>query len=244
MVRVDSQGHFRGGLGPLSARLVNGQYVVQTKGKKPKQTEETKKAASDFGYASKNCKIIRLAICEIIYKNHDKDFFRRFTTSARKLLKQNTEYSAGKRTFFNTNMQGLVGFDFNMNSPYREYCTLPIQIQTISNNKVKLNIESFTPHDYFNLAKSTAEIQVDFTLISTHLKEFTSLDTKPFSLKFSENTIVPTQEWEAEIALKDSFTVIIAEIWHTHTTLADKKVVINNNEFHPSSIIYVNNGME
>ncbi|MDM1351983.1 hypothetical protein [Myroides marinus] len=68
MARVDSQGHFRGALGPLSARLVNGQYVVQTKGKKPKQTEETKKAASDFGYASKNCKIIRLAICEIIYK--------------------------------------------------------------------------------------------------------------------------------------------------------------------------------
>lgn len=244
MARINSKGNVVGAIGMLTFRELYGKNIVQTKGRKPRQTDETKKAALDFGYASRNSKVIRLAICEVIYKNHDKDFFRRFTTITNALLKQNTEFMAGKRTFFNTDMQGLVGFEFNLNSHYRKHCNLPIEITTLETNRVIVKIDSFVPQDCFSFAKKACEIKLDLTLISTNLQDFTTLDTKNFSIDIVKNKVVPAQEWLTEITLKESFTVIIAEIWFSQNTLAGKKVVINNKDFHPSSIIYVNNGMK
>lgn len=243
MAKIDPNGNIKGLIGPLSARVVNGACILQMKAKNPKQTKRTKQTAKDFGYASKNCKTIRLAICETIYKNHDKNLFLRFTTLGKKLLALNSEFEAGNRTFFNTDMQGLVGFELNTHSPYTQYCTLPLQIQTIDKHKVVLTIDSFSAKNHFCFPEYSSQVQIDFTLISTSLKETGGTNTKSFSLHFTAHDLIPAQQWETEITLEDSFTVMIAEVWYFRKQNEHKKVCINHKEFHPSAIIYVNNGM-
>lgn len=79
MAKVDAKGNIRGIIGPVTACVLHGVNLVQSRGTKPKQTPNTKKAATAFGYVSKHCKIIRLTIGEILYKNHDPNFSRRLT---------------------------------------------------------------------------------------------------------------------------------------------------------------------
>lgn len=242
MAKLDPKGNLRGILGPSYTRVVNGVNIIQSKGRTPKQTPNTKKAASAFGYASRNSKIIRLAICDFLGKNYDHNLFRRFTGATLQLLQKNKAYPLNKCTFFNTNMQGLIGFDFNSHSPFSDSCTLPISIKT-KDGKAILHLDSFTVADYFNFPAYASEARLDFTLLNIGLTTRSSTTSSTFSIDFAENETVDPQVWETALTTAPNFAVMIAEIHYFRILNKDKKIGLNNPNFHPCCLVYVNNGL-
>ncbi|MDM1408902.1 hypothetical protein [Myroides sp. DF42-4-2] len=243
MAKLDAKGHLRGVLGPTTTRVVHGVNLIQSKGNKPKQTQNTKKAAHTFGYASRNSKIIRLSICDFIYNKHDRNFFRRLTSATLGLLKKNTAYPLGERTFFNTPMQGLVGFDFNINSPFQSFCTLPLRIQTVASEKVILQFDSFVAQDYLTFPPQASAVQIDFTLLHIPLTTAAGHSSSSYSLYVTPHEVVQADQWEIPLTSPLTFTLIIAELNYVKTVSKDKQISINTCDFHPSCIVYVHNGL-
>ncbi|MCC9043183.1 hypothetical protein LNQ81_10910 [Myroides sp. M-43] len=162
MAIINSKGQSKGNLGPTTTCVVNGVNIVQARNRKPKQTKETKKAASDFGYASKLCKVLRTSVVQIISKNHDNKLYIRFTTADTNLLKLNPAIPKGQRTLMNTDMTGLIGFDFNINNPFAHYCRLPIEVKRISDNQLAVNTPAFASKDFFTFIENTqSESRID-----------------------------------------------------------------------------------
>ncbi|MGG5507127.1 MULTISPECIES: hypothetical protein [unclassified Myroides] len=242
MAKIDKNGNLRGAIGSVTTRVSNNQNIIQQKCIHPKQTANTKKAAQAFGYASKYSKLIRFALCTIIGKNHDRELFRRFTSATYNALKNNVEIPSKERTFFNTNMQSLVGFDLNSHSPFADSCTLPIQVVTMNCNTVVLMLDSFTVQDHFVFPKNTTEVRLDFTLIPVLFPHPSSTESKTFSMHFSKNEVIDAQVWETPLLLPPYFTVMIAEVHYIQKVNMDKTRCINNSLFHPATIVYVHNG--
>jgi|GEM_PF-3035762 len=244
MAKVDLKGNMRGVIGPITTRILHGVKIAQSKGKKPKQTANTKKAATAFGYVSKHCKTIRLAICEILYKNHDANFSRRLTGSTLKLFMKNTEIPIEQRTFHNTKLQGLVGFDLNVNSPFATFCSLPLSVQTLSGNKTVLQLEPFLAEDYFIFPEHISIVKLEFTLL--HLDLLSGIGTTPetFSIRFTPYENIAAQTWEIPLPETANFTIMIAELNYFKTVNKHKEISINNKDFHPSCIVYIDNGVQ
>ena len=243
MAKVDPKGNIRGIIGPISTRVLHGVNIVQSRGTKPKQTANTKKAATAFGYVSKHCKIIRLAIGEILYKNHDANFSRRLTGTTLQLFNKNTQIPIEQRTFLNTSLQGLVGFDLNTNSPFDTFCTLPFLLQTAEGNKIVLQLDAFLASDYFIFPEYTTEATLEFSLLHLALPSGSNTVTETFSIRFTPNERVLAQVWEKTLPTSANFTIVIAELNYFKTVNKNKKISLNNKEFHPSCIVYLDNGV-
>lgn len=243
MAIINSKGQLKGNVGPVTNRVVNGKNIMQVKGRKPKQTKNTKKAASDFGYASKMCKVLRTSVVQIISKNHDNKLFIRFTTAATNLLKLNPTIPKGERTFMNTDMKGFVGFDFNINSPFTRYCQLPIQIEKISDNQLAVTIPAFTTKEVFTFIEKTCIAKIGLTLISQPLIEYTRMVSKHYSFTTSLDTTNEAQQWITEIPSNENFNMIIATLTFSNNYTGENEISINNKDFNPSTILYIDNGL-
>ena len=244
MAKVDPKGNLRGTIGPISTRVLDGKNIVQQKSVSQKQSANTKKTAKVFGYASHYSKLIRLALCDIIGKNHDRELFRRFTSTTYKLLQNNAETPLEERTFFNTDMQGLIGFDLNSHSPFLDFCTLPIRVETKDPNTLALILDSFLAEDYFVFPENTTEVQLDFTVVPVLLPSMGPTESTTFSLHFTKTEIMDSQVWETPLALPPYFTIVIAEVNYFQKVNNHKKKSVNNPLFHPAAIVYVYNGQD
>lgn len=244
MAKVDLKGNLRGIIGPVNTRVLHGMNLVQSRVIKPKQTLKTKKAATAFGYVSKHCKIIRLAIGEILYKNHDPYFYRRLTGTMLKLFNKNTQIPVDQRTFLNTSLQGLVGFDLNANSPFATFCPLPFRVQTLDGTKTVLQLDAFVASDYFTFPAHASEATLEFTLLHLVLPSNVDTRTETFSIPFTQNESILAQVWETVLPVTTNFTLMIAELSYSKTVNKHKKISLNNKDFHPSCIVYIHNGVD
>ncbi|WP_410879411.1 hypothetical protein [Myroides sp. DW712] len=244
MAKVDSKGNMRGIIGAVSTRVLHGVNIVQSRGVKPKQTANTKKAATAFGYVSRHCKTIRLAIGEVLYKNHDPNFSRRLTATMLKLFNKNTQIPIDQRTFLNTSLQGLVGFDLNANSPFATFCTLPLLAKTVGNNKTVLQLDAFQASDSFIFPAHPSEAQLEFTLIPLAFPLGINTPTETFSIRFTKNEKVAEQIWETSLPSTATFTFMVAELTYFKAINRHKKISINSKDFHPSCIVYIDNGVD
>lgn len=244
MAKVDSKGNMRGIIGAVSTRVLHGVNIVQSRGTKPKQTINTKKAATAFGYVSRHCKTIRLAIGEMLYKNHDANFSRRLTGTMLKLFNKNTQIPVDQRTFLNTSLQGVVGFDLNANSPFTSFCTLPLLAQTVDGHKTVLKLDAFLASDYFIFPAHTSEVKLEFTLIHLAFPTGGYAPTETFSIHFTQHERVSAQIWETSLPSTANFTLMIAELNYFKIVNKHKKISVNNKDFHPSCIVYLDNGLD
>jgi hypothetical protein len=89
------------------------QYLVRRAPETVKQTTATKRAATDFGIASKNSRLIRNALHEYTQHCYDNTLHYRLNTMMGKILRADSSHPAGRRLLKAANMQSLKSFQFN-----------------------------------------------------------------------------------------------------------------------------------
>jgi hypothetical protein len=89
------------------------QYLIRRAPETVEQTTATKRAATDFGIASKSSRLIRNALHEYIQHCYDNTLHYRLNTMMGKILRADGSHPAGRRMLMATNMQLLKDFQFN-----------------------------------------------------------------------------------------------------------------------------------
>ena len=89
------------------------QYLVRRAPDTVKQTTATKMAATDFGIASKNSRLIRTALHEYTQHCYDNTLHYRLNTMLGKILRADSSHPRGSRILTAANMQLLKNFQFN-----------------------------------------------------------------------------------------------------------------------------------
>ncbi|MCC9043182.1 hypothetical protein LNQ81_10905 [Myroides sp. M-43] len=81
------------------------------------------------------------------------------------------------------------------------------------------------------------------TLISQPLIEYTRMVSKHYSFTASLDKIYEAQEWITEIPSNDNFNMIIATLTFTKDYTGHNEISINNKDFNPSTILYIDNNL-
>ncbi|WP_143097897.1 hypothetical protein [Chitinophaga sp. CF118] len=89
------------------------QYLVRRAPDTVQQTTATKRAATDFGIASKSSRLIRNSLREYTQHCYDNTLHYRLNTMMGKILRADGSHPAGRRMLIAANMQLLKDFQFN-----------------------------------------------------------------------------------------------------------------------------------
>lgn len=152
-------------------------YLVRRAPERVSQTTATKRAAADFGTASKTSSLLRKALQEYTSHCYDNTLHYRLNKELGDILRADGDRPAGQKRFTATNMQSLQGFRFNGEANIE--CTpviehnytgdINITIPNISgrkSNTTHLAIKAIALS--LNLAKNSAQQVASNTVIIKH----------------------------------------------------------------------------
>jgi len=111
-----------GVLGPVTLRSVNGIQVMSRRLQPGvmKQTEETKRAAANFGMAGSLSSHIYQSHSSPLGKMNDGNLYNRLTSKLAGILNDCRDPVSNLYNFSTESFSSLVGLDFNINSPLRK----------------------------------------------------------------------------------------------------------------------------
>lgn len=119
--------HHSGKIGHLVGRVFNGKQVLQSIGKKPNQTEATKRSATLFGTNSSIAFWIRRILCNNAEKDSKVNY--RLNSALYAIIRQCHDKANNSFTFTKDSFDELRGFEFNLSSPLAYYLSLKPQLR-------------------------------------------------------------------------------------------------------------------
>jgi hypothetical protein len=123
-----------GKIGHLIGRVLNGKQVLQSIGKKPNQTEGTKKSATLFGTNSSIAFWIRRILCN--NSDRDSSVTYRLNSALYAIIRQCHDKTTSNFTFTKDSFDGLRGFEFNLNSPLVNYLWIKPQLKIVDKHLI------------------------------------------------------------------------------------------------------------
>lgn len=241
MAIIDAKGNTRGKYLKATFRVMNGKNIMQGKGGSKKLTPKSRQTASDFGRVQKSNKLLRNPIQDVLNNNHCKKMYMRLNSLVLKQFHLNDAIPQGQRTFLNTDLSSLIGFDFNSNSPFKQYCTLPIKFIKQDNKELLISIDSFKTNDYFIIEGYTSQIKVELYILYQQISHPQIRKYETISFTVTKNEEFSAKEWLVTNSLSESITLVVGQLWYIKTTVTKHIVMINSKDFHPSSILYIDN---
>ena len=143
MAIIGIKNKLSGLVGNVVIREVKGKPIMQSRPKKHKKSKAVQDSSKEFLYASRFSKDLREKLASILIGYQDANMYRRFLSSLYKTLQKNEKHPKGERRFSNTDLTPLIGFDFNINSLWSEFISIPMKFNKITNTSLELEISDF-----------------------------------------------------------------------------------------------------
>ncbi|WP_235884554.1 DUF1398 domain-containing protein [Pedobacter hiemivivus] len=181
-----------GVIGPAVFKKYRNMQLVTGKSRltKEKQTENTHKAATQFGIASTLAEQFRRDATEIITDFYDGTMVYRFRTDVQKALKQAFDAQSETYRFTTNSFDRLNGFEFNADSPVMDNFFAQPE-QTINGNILTIKLpEMLVSKDMKFPAKATSCLL--------------NITVGMFDLTYGNRTMCPIQSIEIPNGSKDS----------------------------------------
>ncbi|MDM1352608.1 hypothetical protein HX017_18425, partial [Myroides marinus] len=121
--------------------------------------------------------------------------------------------------------------------------TLPINFTKKENNQLVITIDKFLGKDYFWFNSSISEIRMELFILHRQLNYMEKYETQTITLNIQKDKIHLASEWIVENTLHDSITIITGQLWYLENSITKNEVMRNSIAFHPSSILYLDNGI-
>ena len=176
---------FSGKLGNVIGYRNKKNYLLRSASAVVKQTHATKKAAKDFGTASKAGRLIRHALSEYLQHCYDSSLTNRLNKKLGEIVRADDSHKPGMRVPLAANMQSLSNFQFNSKANMLQLLTgTPV----IENNDGNISI-SFPEriNNKTHIAIKAIALSVNFEQQTTR-----QLASETIIIKSGKNQSVPT----------------------------------------------------
>jgi hypothetical protein len=185
MAKQESLLKFSGKLGNVIGYRSKKNYLLRSASAVVKQTHATKKAAKDFGTASKAGRLIRHALSEHLQHCYDSSLTNRLNKKLGEIVRADDTHKPGMRLPLAANMQSLSNFQFNSKASMLQ---LLKGVPVIENNDGNISI-SFPEkiNNKIPVAIKAIALSVNFTQQTTR-----QLASETIIIKCGEKQSVPT----------------------------------------------------
>ncbi|SFE09848.1 hypothetical protein SAMN05518672_104471 [Chitinophaga sp. CF118] len=189
MARQESLLKFTGKLGNVIGYRNKKVYLLRSASTVVRQTSATKRAARDFGTASKAGKLIRHALSEYLQHCYDSSLTNRLNKILGEVVRADDSHKAGLRVPVAVNMHFLRGFRFNSHAGIEHL----LASNPVINNSNDEDISISFPETAINNNKAT-HIIIKAIALSVNFTQQTTrqLTSETVVIKCGEKQVVPT----------------------------------------------------
>jgi hypothetical protein len=188
MARQESLLKFSGKLGNVIGYRNKKDYLLRSASATVRQTSATKKAARDFGTASKAGRLIRHALSEYMQYCYDSSLTNRLNKTLGEIVRADEAHKAGQRVPVAANMQSLRGFRFNSHTGIQQLLAgIPV-IESNDNGDIGISF----PGTVLNNNKGT-HIIIKAIALSVNFSQQTTrqLASESIMIRCGEKQILP-----------------------------------------------------
>lgn len=239
MARIDNQRLFRGAIGNVVFKKLNGVQIAVSKSNGIKQTTATKDSGSEFRQCSSWTKLLRLGLQGFLVNLSDSYMYRRFTGAFYEALQTNTTMPKGQRTPLNSNLQTLSGFEFNSNSPFAEYFKTPLTVANNATQNVTITVPEFIPNTNLLWPANAYQAELVLYVYATNFDNQTT-DVTHFTVLPITNTNTPMPEmvWTSPALPSGYFVLVCAKLMYYTPNAITTRNYLNSIMLNPSSIAF------
>ena len=238
MARLDKNKFLSGVIGNLVFRNLDGKQIVQSKPDKIKQSKLTKLSGSEFRSCSQWAKMLRQHLSNFLIDQTDSYMYRRFTGSLYNAIQSNTAIFKGERTPLNSNLDELVGFNFNSNSVFKDYFLPDLHVELTNQGQVEVVIPEFEPKSELVFPEQTGHAELLVYILATSLKPNTAVIDDYFLVPIpNATTIIPETVWTSIAFPESHFVLVTAKIMYYNNDKFTVKNYINSKAMNPSTIL-------
>ncbi|SFD20412.1 hypothetical protein SAMN05518672_1011028 [Chitinophaga sp. CF118] len=189
MARQESLLKFTGKLGNVIGYRNKKDYLLRSASSVVRQTSATKRAARDFGTASKAGRLIRHALSEFLQHSYDSSLTNRLNKTLGEIVRADDGHKAGVRIPVAANMQSLRGFRFNHHTGIEHL----LGGNPVVGNNDDGGISISFPETVINNNKAT-HIIIKAIALSVNFTQQTTrqLSSETVVIRYGEKQILPT----------------------------------------------------
>lgn len=234
-----TDGLYRGIIGNLLFRVVNGKQIVQARTANVNHSAGTKKSSKMFGLCSSQTTEIRGKLKPWMDGMCDRRVSSRFLGHCVRILKSDVNKDLESLNVVEADMTNLKGFEFNSNSPFSSYFGGTIGVFGEPNEGLLIKIPSF-------ISKSVLKYPLHCQNVLLKLVVFHS------SLGVESIDVVEQQEWlveknqelqeEKSISIAPiptpGITLVLVQLLYFKNKSKFGRVYINNKNLHPMQVVY------
>jgi hypothetical protein len=239
MAHINGKNKIVGLVGNIVLRSLLGKQVVQSKvgTGTMRQTPATRASSSEFNQCSQWAKILRLCLQPLLLHMTDSTMHGRFLGALYTALRHNTHVPIGERTFTNSPMGAMAGFEFNLNSPFTEYFLVPITTTLAPTGAVTVTLPGFTPKEVMKWPPTATSGNLLLYAMSSDVVDTLLVAEQQLALPLLWGTAVPPTVWEVTVPEGNYCTLITAKLLFQVQSSISGDTTLNNAKLNPVMVL-------
>lgn len=238
MARVAKNKLLSGAISNLVFRNVDGVQVVQSLPGKIKQTSNTKQSGNEFRSCSTWAKMARQNLYSFLMQQTDSYMYRRFTGALYNAIMSNSNMLKGTRTPLNSDTSGMVGFDFNSHSPFRESFLPELEVRLNEDRQVEVILPQLCTKEALVYPKRFHSAELLVYVVASSLRYSVAKEEAHtlFELNYATTT-QPAVTWTSPVLAEGQWVIVTAKLLFYRTEKFVEKDYLNSASFCPSTIL-------
>ncbi|EOR93654.1 hypothetical protein ADIARSV_3163 [Arcticibacter svalbardensis MN12-7] len=244
MATIDNKGMVHGTAGSVIYRTYRGKNIIQGKAKVFKQTEKTKRSATEFGISSSSAAVLRTAF-EPAYFFKDGTAAYRSTQMVYRSILNNVSGEKGKRDLHDGDLSFLQGLDFNANSKLNEFLQMSHSVSKSEEGLVRVTLGSLNTKTGIKRPKNASgaymKHRIRLMLVAFNFREeyyenlgFQDMDLEGYQ-SFEGQVITFTEKIPEDCLALVSMSLML----YSTVSQTNESILLNSVAFSPCAIIGV-----
>lgn len=239
MATRDALGVFRGKMGNVVYKVVNGKQVVYPAPEKVQQSILSKKSAKMFGVCSTQTSILMGKLRPWLMNKVDSRQANRFRGSCLRILRNNEKKGVVSPDLDSADMSDLKGFEFNIHSPFAKYFQLEISVVENQDNDMNIKISGYVPVQELEFPKLCGHVDVHISVLQHNFynDKTTHVLNEHWEVKKSAD-FEKERQFTFPSMIDSGITVVIVQLLFFKNKSKFGKEYLNDKNCFPAQIVY------
>ncbi len=240
MARVHAKNSISGLVGKVVYKTLNGAQIIQSRPKKFKQTAATKVSSAAFLQCSQWTKTLRLGLTPFLVGLTDSFMYRRLTGQCYQALLNATTLPVDQRTFLDTDMSALAGFEWNTHSPFAHFCTVPITTTRNALRQVTVTVPEIHPTTDLQFPDHTSHAELLVYVYALNFEPNAPTADACWVLPIAKNgPTLPPAVWTTPPLPENYAVVVSAKLLYYEANRLTARHYVNSKQLNPARILWM-----